>query len=53
VSPAARLSVSERSPTEEGDPEASDVDRITSSLDDLTFLYRKPDIEISFEMLDQ
>jgi hypothetical protein len=45
VSPA-RLSVSERSPTEGGDREASDFDPITASPDDLTLLYRKSDIEI-------
>jgi hypothetical protein len=45
VPQAACSSVSERFPTEGGDHEASDFDRLTSSLDALTYLYRKLDVE--------
>jgi hypothetical protein len=48
VTSAAWLSVSERSPTEGGDHEASDFDRLTASLDALTLLYRKPDLEKAY-----
>jgi hypothetical protein len=51
VSSAAWLSVSERSPTEKVIPEAGDVDRITTNLDDLTFVYHRPDIEITAKSL--
>jgi hypothetical protein len=45
VPQAACSSVSERFPTEGGDHEAADFDRLTSSLDALTYLYRKLDVE--------
>jgi hypothetical protein len=45
VPPAACSSVSEGFPTEGGDHEASDFDRLRSSLDALTYLYRKLDVE--------
>jgi hypothetical protein len=45
VPPAACSSVSERFPTEGGDHQAGDFDRLTSSLDALTYLYCKLDLE--------
>jgi hypothetical protein len=44
VTPAVSTSVAERSPTEVGESEASDLDRLTASLDALAFL-SQPDVE--------
>jgi hypothetical protein len=45
VPPAVCSSVSERFPTEGGDQQASDFDRLTASLDALKYLYRKLEAE--------
>jgi len=45
VTLAVSASGAERSPTDVGEREANDLDRLAASLDALAFLYREPDAE--------